>query len=724
MPSLMPGYDYDIFISYRQKDNKGDRWVSEFVEALRTELESTFKEEISVYFDINPHDGLLETHDVDASLKDKLKCLVFIPIISRTYCDPKSFAWEHEFRAFVELASHDQYGLKVKLPNGNVASRVLPIRIHELDPDDIKLFESIFGGVLRGIEFIYKESGFNRPLKPDDDEKINLNKTKYRNQIAKVALAIKEIISSLGYSGQKSGEVLKEVSKPIPVSWKNGRTKILAISIIALALIILGSFLLPILLNPKIQIDKSIAVLPFVNDSPDQENSYFINGIMEEILNDLQKIEGFRVLSRTSTEQFRGASKPSIPEIAKKLDVNFIIEGSGQKYGKTIRLRVQLISAKNESHLWAKSYEQEINKVNDIFNIQSQIAQAIATELQAVITPQEKQLIEKTPTDNLEAYRLYMLGISLMTQWNEDAYRKAIDYYHQAIALDSGFAQPYAGLASAYYELSSWDVAVPSSDFIQQSRDWALKALKINKDLAEAYFVIGSIKYIHEWDWNGAEENFKKGMELNPNFVYGRLNYANFLTAMGRFKESITIGQQSMKLSPLDPGVYNELAFAMFFDGQEEKALELTHKSLELNPNFSQTVGLLVQFYAWKGHFDQAMLNWRKLMSLNDDDIHKISVFYLGSIGQAFGVAGRRTEVIPFLNELKRRAEKGDYVPKTDFAFLYQALGETEKAIEFFEKGLNEKETPMVWINVFYRNDSIRSNNQFKQLLREMKFIE
>ena len=133
MASIIPGYEYDIFISYRQKDNKHDGWVTEFVDNLKGELEATFKEEISVYFDINPHDGLLETHDVDASLKEKLKCLIFIPIISRTYCDPKSFAWEHEFKAFIELASHDQFGLKIKLPNGNVASRVLPIRIHDLN---------------------------------------------------------------------------------------------------------------------------------------------------------------------------------------------------------------------------------------------------------------------------------------------------------------------------------------------------------------------------------------------------------------------------------------------------------------------------------------------------------------------------------------------------------------------------------------------------------------
>ncbi len=197
MSSIIEGYNYDIFISCRQKDNKHDGWVTEFVNQLKGELGSAFKEDISVYFDINPHDGLLETHDVDESLKEKLKCLVFIPIISRTYCDPKSFVWEHEFRAFIELASKDLFGLKVKLPNGNVAGRVLPVRIYELDDNDIRLCESVLDTVLRGIEFIYKEPGVNRPLKPDDDEKTNLNRTKYRNQINKTANAVKDVIKAL-----------------------------------------------------------------------------------------------------------------------------------------------------------------------------------------------------------------------------------------------------------------------------------------------------------------------------------------------------------------------------------------------------------------------------------------------------------------------------------------------------------------------------------------------
>src|SRR5512140_228407 len=211
MSSIIPGYEYDIFISYRQKDNKGDKWVSEFVDALKTELESTFKEEISVYFDINPHDGLLETHDVNASLKEKLKCLVFIPIISQTYCDPKSFAWQQEFCAFNKLAKEDQFGRDIRLIGGNVASRILPIKIHDLDVEDKTLLENELGGVLRSIDFIYRASGVNRPLKPKDERAENLNHTYYRDQIKKVANAVKEIITAIKKHNQKGGEVSKEV---------------------------------------------------------------------------------------------------------------------------------------------------------------------------------------------------------------------------------------------------------------------------------------------------------------------------------------------------------------------------------------------------------------------------------------------------------------------------------------------------------------------------------
>jgi len=206
MASLISGFEYDIFISYRQKDNKYDGWVTEFVENLNRELESMFKDAVSAYFDINPSDYLLESYDVDASLKDKLRCLVFMPVISRTYCDPKAFAWEHEFKAFIDMATSDRFGLKVKLPNGNFANRILPVRIHDLDSADISLFESTIGSVLRPIDFVYKEIGVNRQLRAkDDDIKKSPGHVLYRDQINKVALAIREIIQ--GMKSDLSGEI-------------------------------------------------------------------------------------------------------------------------------------------------------------------------------------------------------------------------------------------------------------------------------------------------------------------------------------------------------------------------------------------------------------------------------------------------------------------------------------------------------------------------------------
>ncbi|MCX6132021.1 MAG: hypothetical protein NTX25_23560, partial [Proteobacteria bacterium] len=205
--ALLPNYEYDVFISYRHKDNKYDGWVTEFVTNLKKEIEATFKEDISIYFDANPHDGLLETHDVDDSLKDKLKCLIFIPIISRTYCDSKSFAWNHEFLAFLKMAASDSIGLKVKLPNGNTASRVLPIRIHELDANDKGMIETELQGVLRAIDFTYKAAGINRPLLSKDDEAIKTSgQATYRDQINKTANAISDIIYGIqGKSSNNAG---------------------------------------------------------------------------------------------------------------------------------------------------------------------------------------------------------------------------------------------------------------------------------------------------------------------------------------------------------------------------------------------------------------------------------------------------------------------------------------------------------------------------------------
>lgn len=209
MPSIVSGFEYDIFISYRQNDNKYDQWVSDFVHNLSLELVATLKDRLSIYFDANPEDGILETHNVDKTLSTKLNALIFIPIISNTYCDTTSFAWQHEFLPFKNNKS--DIGLDITLPNGNVASRILPMRIHDMDVEDVKLLENELSGTLRSIDFIYKSAGVNRPLRPKDDNLAdNQNGTIYRNQINKAANAVKEII--LGIKKAQSGPILGAAS--------------------------------------------------------------------------------------------------------------------------------------------------------------------------------------------------------------------------------------------------------------------------------------------------------------------------------------------------------------------------------------------------------------------------------------------------------------------------------------------------------------------------------
>jgi TolB-like protein len=358
MAGIIPGYEYEIFISYRQKDNMYDGWVTDFVSNLKREIEATFREEIRVYFDMNPRDGLLENYDVDDSLKQKLKCLVLIPIISRTYCDPKAFAWKHEFKAFIDLASKDQFGLKVKLASGNVASRVLPVRIYELSNSEVELCEAVAGGVLRGINFIYKSAGVNRPLRANEDHPgDNINKTYYRDQINKVANSIKEILDA--FSDTQNKPVQNNETRILrPVKSKNIMR--LTGSILLAVFIITGIILGSEILKSGVEIEKSIAVLPFINDSHDEQNLHIVNGLMDEILISLQSIKGLRVISRNSVEQYRQSSRLSTPAIAKELGVSYIVEGSVQKYDSSLRLRVELIRAiGKEANLWAKSFVQE-----------------------------------------------------------------------------------------------------------------------------------------------------------------------------------------------------------------------------------------------------------------------------------------------------------------------------------------------------------------------------
>jgi tetratricopeptide (TPR) repeat protein len=553
MSSIIEGYNYDIFISYRQKDNKHDGWISEFVNNLKGELESTFKEEISVYFDINPHDGLLETHDVDASLKDKLKCLVFIPIISRTYCDPKSFAWEHEFKAFVEQASKDQFGLKVKLSNGNVASRVLPVRIHDLDKDDIKLCESVLGGVLRGVEFIYREPGVNRSLTSGDDEKKNLNNTKYRNQVNKVALAIREIISGLRagnivskkektdsampWEGVKKDKRFKGKQKPL----RFNKFKLLSGIMSALILLVL----LGVFIYPKIfKVDQlrnlrtsdgriTLAVIPFQNLSNDSTLNYLKEWLPESIVSylsnfseDLQvrQPESIYSLPESKTLTNNASITPSAAAlISQKLDANIIISGSIAKAGTGIIVDANLINSKTEEVL--KSFREDGNSdeiIQKIDTLSQKIKNyLIISKLKKGLSPDAQLYVV---TGSPEALRHYILGVD--ANRNED-YGKAAKEYLKAIRIDSNFINASINLIDIYKNLGFYDSAKILCLRLYGRRDQLKSQLKLRTEYAYStlfkmpYDCIKYLKQLLELDDQQPE------MYYNLGYWYNEVNQQN-----------------------------------------------------------------------------------------------------------------------------------------------------------------------------------------------------
>jgi TolB-like protein len=765
MASLIPGFEYDIFISYRQKDNKHDGWVTEFVDNLKGELESTFKEEISVYFDINTHDGLLETHDVNASLKEKLKCVIFIPILSRTYCDPKSFAWEHEFKTFVGQASIDKYGLKVKLTGGNVANRVLPIQIHDLEPDDKKLVENELGGFLRGVEFIYKEPGVNRPLIANEDHPDNnLNKTFYRNQINKVANAIKEIISGLKNQDREVKDVSQRIGDIKPSKRNSLRKKIILGSLFGLVLIVLGYFIVPKVVKPKDQTEKSIAVLPFklLSDEPDKQ--YLADGMMDAILLHLSKINDLRVISRTSVEQYRETTK-TIKSIGQELGVEYLLEGSFQKYGENARLIVQLIRVKEEKHAWANEYN---SKWEEIFAVQSEIAQTIARELNSIVTPEEKDLIEKVPTVNLTAYDLYIKANDYLSDYvktnNPNSYRKAVTYFQTSLEIDSSFAKAYAGLARAYYSRYFYETYF-KENFLDSCLLLANIAISFDDKLDDAYFIKGSY-YLANGYVEEALDNFDKALKINPNnysaysnkgyiltwilydFVKGIDNYNKALTLVrgeGRSTLLYDLGRAYLDVGFAEKAKYyyheaftqegnkarelSRLAWLEFSLENFEEALRLINAAGEIDTTYLSD---LVLYIGNSSHKEEAYMLAIKIVE-NNRKLGKLNLVESHRVGYAFWEAGKIKQAEYYFNQQIKYGKESIKLSRTisqrkaaqyDIAATYAFLGNKTEAYKYLDEFGNKNFYPLWWIALAKHDPllaSIRNEERFQKILQTME---
>ncbi|MCH8278842.1 MAG: tetratricopeptide repeat protein, partial [Proteobacteria bacterium] len=406
----------------------------------------------------------------------------------------------------------------------------------------------------------------------------------------------------------------------------------------------------------------SIAVLPFDNLSSDPEQEYFVAGMHDALIAELARIGNLMVISRRSTLHYK-ETKLTVPEIARELNVAMIVEGSVFKSGDQIRIQIQLVGSQPERHLLAQTYDRELSGV---LELQAEVTKDIAEKIKVNLTPQEQSRLADARTVDSETYTLWLKGNFHLARLNEESFGSALASYQEAIDRDPNYAPAYAGLAMAYNGLGSWH-ASGSHAYARLATKAAERALALDPTLAEAYLALGHIRRLYEWDWAGAERAFKQGMALNPSATPGRIEYANFLTSMGRFEESIEIGRQTLLLDPLSPAVHNELGWALEFSGRDDEALELYRDGRGVDPDCRQSHWILSDFYLKRGEFERAIAY---LEPLPLDRVMEMPSFYMGLFGHLLGLVGRQTDARAILAELMQRRAQ-EYIPASALADIY-----------------------------------------------------
>jgi serine/threonine protein kinase len=435
--------------------------------------------------------------------------------------------------------------------------------------------------------------------------------------------------------------------------------------------------------------EKSIAVLPFINDSPDQENTYFINGVMEEILGNLQKIKALRVISRTSVEQYRERKKP-LREIAEELGVNYIVEGSAQKYGNAFRLRAQLIKAEHESYLWGESFQQKITDVEDIFDIQIRIAKSIAEELRAVISPEEKKLIEKIPVADLAVFDEYLKARSYVYDGRREALNKALEFLNSAVKKNPGWAPLYAGLAEAWLWMQQNAYEQPSVTAPQIIENLN-KALALDPDLAEAHYLSAMIAHLVDWDWEKSEKEFLRALAINPSDALSRGLYAHLLLILHRKDESLAQNELARSLDPLNPMMKLTNIGTLLHAGEYQASLSLAEEAVAEDPdNFNLNQMIEIAAYRLK-QYDKVLRAVRHVLPFPlEEDAYK-------DIERIYSESGIVTAYEKIVERLERYAESQP-VGFWDMAFRYLVADQPDKAMDWVEKGFEMHDPLMTYI--------------------------
>ena len=459
--------------------------------------------------------------------------------------------------------------------------------------------------------------------------------------------------------------------------------------------------------RPKI---RSLAVLPLQNLSGDPSQDFIADGMTEELIGRLSRIHGLRVISRTSSMHFKN-TQLALPEIARMLAVDAIVEGSLVREGDRIRVHAQLIRAATDEHIWAGEYQRNYES---ILEVQEEVARSIAEQVELNLTPEERaRLASGRPVDP-QAYENYLKGRYYFSQRTEDALHKSIASFQQAITIDPAYAPAYSGLAEAYAMLG-FRGGLPSKDALSSARKAALKSIELDNSLAEPHASLAFIAETYDWDWPGAEREYKQALELNPSYAQAHNWYAGYLTYTGRFNEGISAAMRARELDPLSLPLNNALAGRLLAGGRYDEALRQVQRTLELDDHFAPAHQTLGWIYLHTGKQKEAIREFQHALELSGAEDIDIQL----DLGFACAVSGQPEEARRILVKLEQMHQQG-LAPSASVAILYGALGELSEAFAWLEKAYEEKDPQLTYLKAGRRFEPLRKDPRFGQLLRRI----
>ena len=455
----------------------------------------------------------------------------------------------------------------------------------------------------------------------------------------------------------------------------------------------------------------SIMVLPLENLSGDPSQEYFADGVTDALIGDLAKIGGLHVISRTSSMHYKGTKK-SLPEIAREIKVDAIVEGTVQRSGDRVVIRAQLIRTATDTHVWVQTYERPLR---DVLDLQSEIAQTIAREVQIQMTPAEQARLTTRHPVRPKAFDNYLQGRYLY--WNrrtEENLKKAIDHFQNAIKEDPNYAHAYVGIADCYNALGTVQVGTfPPLEVRKLAEEAATKALALDPTLGEALTALGYVKH-YNWDWTAAEQDFKRAIELNPNYANGHNFYASFLMSRGRIEESIAASNRARELDPFSLSISAQRGFLLENARRYDEAIEQLRSVIAMDPNHYSAHWFLSHTYAANKQFDQAIAAAEKAVELSDR-----APGALGILGLVYGLAGRKDDANKVLNELLE-LNQSRYITPAALVNIYIGLGQRDQAFIWLERAFQERSNYLAYLKVFPIMDPLRSDPRFADLVQRV----